>query len=245
MNHNLIQGVADKSDCLISSPNKLKQTLSMGVIKTQEHVSTNISGAGHYYIHRKWKQNLQPHQFPEAKNYRYKGSAKPPMPKSDSKFQIWPLKVLENAQVSFNRAKGKNFHFMQLIANDFEEPVYNGYNTKIDRETGQKLQARTYIKYFSVINMNPAERDTTLTTMHDKDSNWKLWSNVHRFYKWPAVVQCNNTDNMVAAKRTGKLLFSFRGNVSSNNICWSHGKSNEYTGLLNILKSACWQNAPG
>ena len=50
------------------------------------------------------------------------GPAKPPVPKSDSKFQVLPLKVLLSAQVSLNRAKEIDFHFMQLIVNDVEVP---------------------------------------------------------------------------------------------------------------------------
>ena len=55
---------------------------------------------------------------------------------------------------------------MQLIANDFKVPEYNDCNTEIVREAGQKLQPRTYVIYFPLINMNPAEPDTILTTMH-------------------------------------------------------------------------------
>ena len=95
----------------------------MGVIMTQEHFLTNSPGTGHGYIHRKWRQNLQSHQFSEVKKYRYKRSAKPPMPKSDSRFQVSPLKVLENAPLPFNRPKDINFNFIELIVNDIEAPV--------------------------------------------------------------------------------------------------------------------------
>ena len=44
---------------------------------------------------------------------------------------------------------------------------------------------------------------------------------------------------MLAAKRMGKRLSSFMENAPSYDICWLHGKSNEYTGLSNILKPAC------
>ena len=60
--------------------------------------------------------------------------------------------------------KDIDFNFMQLIANDFEEPESNSYNTNIAREAGQKLQPITYVTYFSLINMNPAEPDTILKT---------------------------------------------------------------------------------
>ena len=61
--------------------------------------------------------------FSDVKKYRYKGSAKPPIPKSDLKFQVWLLKVLENAQLPFYRAKDINFDFIQLIVNDIEAPL--------------------------------------------------------------------------------------------------------------------------
>ena len=40
-------------------------------------------------------------------------AAKPPIPKSDSKFQVLPLKVLLSPQISLSRAKDIDFHFMQ------------------------------------------------------------------------------------------------------------------------------------
>ena len=91
-NHNLIQAVADNFDFSISSPNGLKQTHSMAVIMTQKDISTDMSNLGPDYIHRKSKQDLQSHQLPEAQICRYKGPAKPPMPKNDSKFQVLLLK---------------------------------------------------------------------------------------------------------------------------------------------------------
>ena len=133
---------------------------------TEEHNSTDMPNSGPHYIRQKSKQDLQSRQFPEANIYRYKGPAKPPMPKSDSKIQVLPRKVLASAQVSMNAAKDIDFHFMQLIANDVEVPEYNGYNTKIVRETGQKLQPKTYVTYFPLINMNPVAPDIILTTMH-------------------------------------------------------------------------------
>ena len=97
----------------------------MAEIMTQEHISTNMPNSGPDYMHRNSKQDLQSHQFLEAKINCYKGPAKPPMPKSDSKLQVLPLKVLASTQIH-------RFHFfMQLIV--------SGYNTKIAREAGQKL----------------------------------------------------------------------------------------------------------
>ena len=65
-----------------------------------------------------------------------------------------------------NRAKDIDFHFKQLIANDFEEPEQNGYKAKIAREAGQKLQPRIYVTYFPLVNMNTTEPDTISTVVH-------------------------------------------------------------------------------
>ena len=63
----------------------------MAVKVTQEHISTDMPDSGPDHIHRTSKQDLQSHQFPEAKIYRYKDPAKHSMPKSDTKFSVLPL----------------------------------------------------------------------------------------------------------------------------------------------------------
>ena len=68
-NHKLIQGVADNFGCSISPPNGLKQTQSMALIMTQEHILTDMPDLGPDYIHRQSMQVLQSHQFSEAKIY--------------------------------------------------------------------------------------------------------------------------------------------------------------------------------
>ena len=67
------------------------------------------------------------------------------MPRSYSKFQVLLLKVLASTQVSLNRAKDINFHFIHLLANNVEVSGDSGYNIKTAREAGQKFQPRTYV----------------------------------------------------------------------------------------------------
>ena len=110
----------------------------MAAIMTREHISTYTLDSGPDYIHQKPKEDLQSHQFSEAKVYR-----------------LW-LKISGLTCASI----------MQLISNDFEVTKYNGYNTNIAGKFSQILQPRTYVTYFSLINMNLAEPDTILTTMH-------------------------------------------------------------------------------
>ena len=66
-NHKLIQGIADNFDCSISSPSGLKQTHSMAVIMTQEHLSAHITPASTFTssIERKTRKDLKAHVFPQ------------------------------------------------------------------------------------------------------------------------------------------------------------------------------------
>ena len=96
------------------------------------------------------------------------------IPKSNSKFQVLHLKVLASVQVFLNRANDIDFGFMQLKVNDVKAPEYNGYN-KILREAGKKLQAGTYLIYFSLINMSSTAPDAYGKDLNNntygKDSN--------------------------------------------------------------------------
>ena len=49
----------------------------MAVTMTQQHIPTGMPYSDPDYIRRKPKQDLQSHQFPEAKNYRYKCPVNP------------------------------------------------------------------------------------------------------------------------------------------------------------------------
>ena len=77
-------------------------------------------------------------------------------------------------QVFLNRANDIDFGFMQLKVNDVKAPEYNGYN-KILREAGKKLQAGTYLTYFSLINMSSTAPDAYGKELNNntygKDSN--------------------------------------------------------------------------
>ena len=101
-----------------------------------------------------------------------------------------PLRVLASAVVSLNRANTNDFHFMQLMVNDVLIPEYNGYNTQIARESGQSLEPATHVTYFSLINMNPAEPDTILTTMHlvksaseSAGQNYRVFTNDQQLFQ--------------------------------------------------------------
>ena len=52
-----------------------------------------------------------------------------------------------------------------LLGNGSDIPEYNGFNTKLARETGVGLHPATHVCFY-VINMNPAEPETMLTIMN-------------------------------------------------------------------------------
>ena len=98
--------------------------------------------------------------------HRYKGPSKPVMPPKEAVYHALPLKVIATAALSIKRANDLDFHLVNLIANDVQVPEYGGYNTKITRETDQQLKPATHTTHYPLINMNPAEPDTVISTMH-------------------------------------------------------------------------------
>ena len=78
----------------------------MAVTMTQQHISTGMPYSDPDYIRRKPKQDLQSHQVPEAKNYRYKYPVNP-----KNRLKISVLKVLVSMQVFLNRPNDRfSFH---------------------------------------------------------------------------------------------------------------------------------------
>ena len=158
-NRKLIQGISDNFDCSIASPNGLKQTHSMAIIMTQEHVSTARESNQSKEICHKTRKELQSLQAYAVPVHRYKGPSKPVMPAKEAVYNALPLKVIARAALSVKRANDLDFHFVNLISNDVQVPEYGGYNTKITRETGQQLKPATHTTYYPLINMNPAAPD--------------------------------------------------------------------------------------
>ena len=165
-NQKLVQGFLDNFDANILSQNGLKQTYSMAFIITQEHKTIEKPRQYLELVKRKSKKKLSSLPKQEITVQRYKGPSNPPMPSEAARYELLPLSVLARAALSINRANDNDFHFMNLISSGVGISEYNGYNTKIAREAGQGLRPATDITYLPLINMNPAEPDTVLTTMH-------------------------------------------------------------------------------
>ena len=165
-NQKLVQGFLDNFDANILSQNGLKQTYSMAFIITQEHKTIEKPRQYLELVKRKSKKKLSSLPKQEITVQRYKGPSNPPMPSEAARYELLPLSVLARAALSINRANDNDFHFMNLISSGVGISEYNGYNTKIAREAGQGLRPATDITYLPPINMNPAEPDTVLTTMH-------------------------------------------------------------------------------
>ena len=185
---------------------------------------------------KKW--DLQSHQSPEAKRYLYKGPAKPPMPKNDSKFQVLSLKFLASVQVSLDRAMVIDFHFVQLIADDVK--VLKTM-VRAQRLPGKLVKICNLSSLSYIFSPDKHESGWARHYLNKnaigKGSNWTLRSNEHHFYKRPAFVQDDNTGDMVAAKRIGKLLFLERMHLLMS-FTGCIGNLMENTGLSNILNAA-------
>ena len=161
------------------------------------------------------------------------------MPAKDAVYDVLPLRVLATAAMSINRANDQDFHFMKLIANDIQVPEYSGYNTMITRESGHAIKPATHNTYYPLINMNPAEPDTVLTTMHVVKSateragqEYTVFTNDQQLFKVTTQMTWWQTDvwkDLYPILGGMHMLMSFIGcigNVMAN------------TGLVEVLKSA-------
>ena len=161
----LIQAVGDNFDAKLSTPNGLKQTHSMALILTQESTPEDIVNSSNT-VKRLSKNEMQKFQPVDLDIVRYKGPAKPEMPVHAAKYNIASLAILCRQVLSFARANEADFSFLSNAIEDNECPEYNGFNTAIARKTGCKAKPQTSVKYIPLINMNPADPDTILTSMH-------------------------------------------------------------------------------
>ena len=66
-------------------------------------------------------------------------------------------------RLSLDVAKKKNFDFLANTSQDGME--FNGFNTKMCRESNGKVKQKTKAVYLPLIDMHPAEYDTVLTKM--------------------------------------------------------------------------------
>ena len=91
------------------------------------------------------------------------GPKKPIPPESSLKVKVPTLMILAQTAVLLNRDRERDLEFFRKV-ND-GAPEYNGYNTMQAREEGQPLKPKTRAIYLPLIDMPPAECDTTFTSM--------------------------------------------------------------------------------
>ena len=93
----------------------------------------------------------------------------------------------------------------------------------ISRETGEELNQETHVTYLPLINMNPADPGTVLTTMHlvkceteKEGQNCTMFTNDQQFSK------LIHTDNVVESFRVEDFLSRSWSNAYVNVICRVH-----------------------
>ena len=161
----LIQAVGDNFDAKLSTPNGLKQTHSMALILTQESQDGSKSHCDET-IKRLTKREIKAIQVPELEIARYQGPAKPLMPVIDAKYNVLSLKVLCRQAISVKKANDLDINFVNAILKEDSTPEYNGFNTAHTRNAGCSVKPLTSVTYLPLININPSDPDTILTSMY-------------------------------------------------------------------------------
>ena len=96
---------------------------------------------------------------------RYRGPKKPDMPVQFS-LNLKPSDELEQAVgISLNRARELDFNFLSSVLQEANTPEYNGFNTRICRETGMMPASKSAVRYMPLLYMKPADPDTVNTAI--------------------------------------------------------------------------------
>ena len=161
----LIQVVADNFDSNISSQNGLLSTHSLALLLTVRDEKESLEAEEGATIRRVSRDEARHPITHEVSVQRYQGPKKPPMPATEAKRVVLPLRVLANQAVQLSRCRKLDFDFMKQIITDENTPEFAGYNTKLCREQGHASQSATRAIYTPLIDMDPADPDTMLTAM--------------------------------------------------------------------------------
>ncbi len=76
-----------------------------------------------------------------------------------------PLKLLCRTVLSIKRTEEIDLKFLKDIVSDQKCPEFNGYNTKVIRESDAQLKPATTSVYRPLIDMTPAHPDTIMTAL--------------------------------------------------------------------------------
>ena len=163
----LIQTVIDNYDTPISSQNGLEQTHSLATIVTQpEPINVSVERDTAETFPRLKTSDLKDVELPSIQMHYYDGPKKPAMPEGASTYTVSSLRFLAHQAVSLNVSKDKDFEFLSVICSG-QEAEFSGFNTRLHRESGNTAKAKNKTLYRPLIDKNPSDPSTVLTTMMD------------------------------------------------------------------------------
>ena len=103
--------------------------------------------------------------FKEIQMQFFKGTKKPPMPKTFSIIHVLPLKVLRKEVVPSCRLEEEDFEFIKSSLINDKVPDCNGLNTQRIRNSGQSSKPKSKTVFTLLLDRTLSDPSTMLTTM--------------------------------------------------------------------------------
>jgi hypothetical protein len=164
----LVQVIIDNFDTEISSQNCRLQCHCMAMLITQYQANINrLDGLDpNSTIPRLTKEEMKIPIACETPIATYKGPKKPDMPQAATYQVELTQEHVAAQQVSLARARDIDFSFLKDIILKDGTPEYNGYNTRVCRETGMTLAPKSAYSYLPLLNMKPTDPTAVLTSIN-------------------------------------------------------------------------------
>ena len=161
----LVQIIIDNFDAVISSQNCRLECHYMAMLAVQWKTDLDRVDGLDRVIPRLSKEEMK-HPIPwETPVIEYKGPKKPPMPFTATSQFAMSDDFVQATTVSVGRARDIDFDFIKDVLFEANTPEYNGYNTRLCRYAGMAPAPKTAVVYLPLINMNPADPTTVLTSI--------------------------------------------------------------------------------
>ena len=158
----LVQVIIDNFDAVIHSQNCRLHCHNLAMIVTQPRPTPITHDVT---IPRLSKEQMKEPIDLDQTVVRYRRPKKPDMPVQFS-LNLKPSDELEQAVgISLNRARELDFNFLSSVLQEANTPEYNGFNTRICRETGMMPASKFAVRYMPLLYMKPADPDTVNTAI--------------------------------------------------------------------------------
>lgn len=158
----LVQVIIDNFDAVIHSQNCRLDCHNLAMIVTQPRPTPITHDVT---IPRLSKEQMKEPIDLDQTVVRYRGPKKPDMPVQFG-LNLKPSDELEQAVgISLNRARELDFNFLSSVLQEANTPEYNGFNTRICRETGMMPASKSAVRYMPLLYMKPADPDTVNTAI--------------------------------------------------------------------------------